>query len=462
MIWQLADSSSLRLPVGQLLGRGKPPAQAAALESRLASQFINMNRGPLAELGIEATATPTQDGHVDVALATSARIGAIPLRSPVSGETEYGVLVSPRFGWDGVGEMLVGTGARILPRLPRLSLLPRSARAVPAWVIAAVVLSRLEALLEQMTRRFEPMEELSDRPRGRVTWATYVSRHIARGRPERVPCRFSSLQSDARLLGAAHATALKQLAALAIVRSDALIARRLMERFERLRQLLSEHPPRWGGLDDLAGAWRVEAVDRAIEAMSWTRDDRGLAGISPAGGLPWWLPMEQVFEAWVEVIVRDAARLAGGIVRTGRLRQTVRPLGWSPPYAGSQRFLLPDLEWLREDKLVVLDAKYKSHWEELEEEHWFGLRESVREAHRADLLQVLAYAAASDAKRVTCALVYPCSETTWASLRARDRVWHAADVPAGARSVQLRLMALPLGGAPESLAGELVAMLAGE
>ena len=84
-------------------------------------------------------------------------------------------------------------------------------------------------------------------------------------------------------------------------------------------------------------------------------------------------------------------RRIGGELRTGRERQTVVPLNWDPSYLGSQKSLIPDLVIERNDTTVIVDAKYKEHWEDMQERRWTDLEEELRERHRADLLQVLAY-----------------------------------------------------------------------
>jgi hypothetical protein len=44
------------------------------------------------------------------------------------------------------------------------------------------------------------------------------------------------------------------------------------------------------------------------------------------GGIPWTMPMDQFFEAWVETIVRHVAQRTGGVLKSGRRRETVSPL----------------------------------------------------------------------------------------------------------------------------------------
>lgn len=155
--------------------------------------------------------------------------------------------------------------------------------------------------------------------------------------------------------------------------------------------------------------------------------------------------MELFFEAWVETVINRIAARIGGIVKSGRQRQTITPLSWSPPYLGSQRYLLPDLVFERDQETIIIDAKYKNHWEELNRGKWFKLEEELRGRHRNDLLQVLAYSTVSISKRVVCCLIYPCRLGTWRSLLKRKRSFHKAFVRAGSRRVELVLTAVPMG-----------------
>jgi hypothetical protein len=154
--------------------------------------------------------------------------------------------------------------------------------------------------------------------------------------------------------------------------------------------------------------------------------------------------METFFEAWLETVLQAVARRIGGSLRTGRQQQTLTPLRWEPPYLGSQKYLLPDVVLERGDTTVIVDAKYKEHWEELSTHRWGELDEELRERHRADLLQVLAYANLAATPRVVVCLAYPCRQETWNSLQARDRLFHRASLSAGPRRVEVLLTAIPM------------------
>jgi 5-methylcytosine-specific restriction endonuclease McrBC regulatory subunit McrC len=97
----------------------------------------------------------------------------------------------------------------------------------------------------------------------------------------------------------------------------------------------------------------------------------------------------------------------GGTLKVGRRRETVSPLAWDPPYLGSQRSLVPDMILELEGRSFIIDAKYKRHWEELQQGTWHEQNTELHERHREDLLQVLAYANLVSTAEIVCCLVYP-------------------------------------------------------
>ncbi len=213
-------------------------------------------------------------------------------------------------------------------------------------------------------------------------------------------------------------------------------------------------PPTPGNLDAwLRGPLRTEVFRDGLQAIEWTVDERGLAGLSDLEGLPWVLPMDAFFEAWMETVLTGVARRIGGSLRTGRRRQTIAALNWEPPYLGSQRFLLPDLILERGDTTIIVDAKYKEHWEEMGKHAWGELDAELRERHRLDLLQVMAYANLATTPRILVCLAYPCRPATWASLAQRDRRFHRAALAAGSRRVEILLTAVPMQPEVEPIVG---------
>ena len=430
------------------------PHTLAARAARLAEQFMNQNRALMSLLDVRVERE--YDGN-DVRLLIQAgnAVGAIPLISPTSARPDYGLVVQPRFPWAGIGPMLAEMGWQVSPIPLRLPLLRRSERRVPIWVLSFMVLVRLQALLDSLDRRFELTREIRRAPRGTVHWADYAMKSLPRASFLSMPCTFPDLRDDRLLKGAVRYTAERQLRALETQKEHGAFVHRLIELAQQLLRRV-QTVPAYVPSSATLGAWlqrpmRTEQFINGLQAIEWTVEERGLAGLSDLEGIPWKMPMDEFFEAWVETVFRVVAQQTGGQMKVGRRRETVHPINWDPSYLGSQKSLVPDiwLEW--GSTTLIVDAKYKRHWEELQHS-WSGVEEELRERHRNDLLQVLAYANLARTPKVIACLAYPCSLQSWASLSERGRLIHRAELSAGSRSLHLWLTALPMATALERVA----------
>jgi hypothetical protein len=435
------------------------PQTLAARAARTTEQFIIQNRSLMALLDVRIDRDyDGSDLHLVIHAGSS--VGAIPLISPTTAQPDYGLVIYPRFPWAGIGPMLAEMGWRVSPTPLRLPLLRRSERRVPVWVLSFMVLSRLKALLNSLDRRFEVTTERRQAPRGAVRWAEYATRSLQHAKFLSIPCTFPDLCDDRLLKGAIRHTIERQLRALETQKEQGAFVHRLIELGQQLLRKV-QMAPAYVPSSTTLGKWlqrpmRNEPFVHGIQAIEWTVEERGLAGLSDLEGIPWTMPMEEFFEAWIETVFRLVAQRTGGQLRIGRKRETVHALNWQPAYLGSQKSLVPDvwLEW--ESATLIIDAKYKRHWEELQQRSWMNLEDALREQHRNDLLQVLAYANLARTPRVIACLAYPCSPTNWNSLRERGRLIHRAELTAGARAIHLWLTAIPMATDVERIAVPLV------
>ncbi len=440
------DSTVTRLPARFLL-RGQPSRDPSSQIARLADQLVDLNQDALRQLDL-IVEPHYRNSTIELDIHAGTRIGAIPLISPTSGRHDYGLVVRPRFDWPGIGPILGATGWRVIPAPLSMPLLPRSERRVPPWVLSTIVVFRLKRLLDQLDRRFEITMEERSSPRGTIDWGRYLHHQISRARFLEVPCSFPALQMDRDLRAAIRFALEKQLRSLESQRLAGFFVRELIETcrglIDQVRDVSAREPLPTTFQVWQRGTLRTDVFHRGVEAIEWTAEERGLAGTSDLQGLPWAMSMEQFFEAWVETLMSHVARRIGGIVRSGRERQTVVPLNWDPPYLGSQKSLVPDVVIERDDVTVIVDAKYKEHWEEMQRRRWTDLEEELRERHRADLLQVLAYSTVAQKPKVLVCLAYPCNEKRWLSLQTRNLLLHRASLPLTQRRVDLVLVAFPL------------------
>jgi hypothetical protein len=171
-----------------------------AATTRLAARFVERNRVTLSDIGAEME-YGNDGASVSLILRTGSTIGAVPLTSPTSYQPDVCFVVRPRFDWAGLGAMLHTMGWKIAPSALRLPNLPASERDIPAWVISATVVARIERLVRRLQRRFELIDEIRAVRRGTIDWARYVA-HMARARYLDVPCRYPDLRDDSSLRAA--------------------------------------------------------------------------------------------------------------------------------------------------------------------------------------------------------------------------------------------------------------------
>ncbi|MFO0757877.1 MAG: hypothetical protein U0359_15380 [Byssovorax sp.] len=416
--------------------------------------FLHANERALALLDVRPEIKGGSDGAV-LRLVPSGRAGAIPLRSSQTQQVLGGLVVRPRFGWPGLGRVLSETGWHAGPEFLELPMVPGSGREVPPWVLAGPVLERLRELLQSMRRGYVERDETLRWPRGHIDWTRYATGQLARGRWDTLPCRYPDLALDPMLRSYVRWTLDRIHRDLVSVGGRDPIALALATLASRLLEQLFDvpaRPPTHDGLRRMTGGGKLveQALRRGVEALGWILDERGLGGGRELDGLAWQVPLDRLWEAYVEADVRREAAAIGADVRVGRLGQTTFPIMWSDPTHRSLGHLVPDLVVRKGKSVRIIDAKYKAHLAEIDAERWYRLADEVRDAHRADVHQVLAYAALYDADEITATLVYPLRQPMWAALHQRGHDISRAELAHGGRLVRLELRGLPFGRSPDA------------
>jgi len=425
-------------------GEGRDPEVAA---ERCAADLIKGNLSVLRDFRIDADVL-RRDGKAFLAFRTSSRIGALPLKSPTTARNDFGLIVEPRFSWSSIGEVLSVTGFKVVPKLLPYAELPQSDRKIPPWVLSSIVLVRLKRLLSSMSRKFVVIEEDTSTPKGAIDWDSYVIRRIPHAKHLSVPCEFPDLRDDQDLKAAIHFVLREHYSSLVGQRGAGVIVLKLLALCEELIRQVVRYSPR-RPQDIQLRTWRKRPLSpqtfyEGLQAIEWTIEERGLAGLNELSGLSWQMDMETFFEGWVETIGEAVARQCGAIIKSGRLGQTKISLDWSPAYFGSQRSFIPDVVLQRGDVTMILDAKYKAHAEEIQSFGWGNVEEQIRERHRQDLLQVVAYSSLYDSPRVIACLVYPCAPDTFNSLVERKQIVTRTFVNSGTRVVEIVIVSVPM------------------
>ena len=138
------------------------PAQRDGGWGPFSETFLRMNEVSLRALDVREELTATSAG-VSLRLAPAGQVGAIPLRSAQTGSIAGGLIIIPRFGWAGVGQVLGEIDWYTAPQFLDEPLVPGSGREVPPWVLAGPVIARLRNLLQSMKRGYSDMEAVVQR-----------------------------------------------------------------------------------------------------------------------------------------------------------------------------------------------------------------------------------------------------------------------------------------------------------
>jgi len=418
-----------------------------------AENFDLANAAALSCLDIKSELAASRSGIV-VRLKPGGIVGAAPLFAPDTRKVIGRVIVRPRFGWRGIGSLLVRTGWRTRPSLLRLPTVPGSALQIPPWVLAGPLVERLQRLLSETRRGFHLQTEPRSTPRGRIRWAQYVAQQIPRGRPHRLPCEFPDLGPDELLRSylrwgfeAVYRSVYRSGAEDPISHD---IARNTLRALTALADVQSRRPETSSINRFLAHSPNLTpALQQGLEGLRWIVDERGLAGTARNDGLSWALPMHFVFESWTEAVCRAWANGFGGQVRSAIRDQTTVPLHWLNFVRGSITRLIPGILVHSASRLFVIDAKYKGLFQDLDQDRWNDMAQELQEGHRHDVHQVLAYASMFDAPIISAVLVYPMRFTTWSRLAKRNRTVVSARILSGDRTLTLSLVGIPLDWGPE-------------
>ena len=458
----LKDYSRVEIPPS-VIESGVDRNKLDVARPALVDTFLTLNRELFELYSIKPERTFTDRGEPRVVFETGDIIGACPLVSPTTGKFDVGVVISPRIEWSGLGGMLTAMGWKIVPELQRIAPLPMSDREIPSWVLASVIVSRIERLLHDMSRRYELQHENLNSPRGRIVWQEYIAKNMTRADIAQMPCEFSALEDNRTLMGIVHHVLRILQDELTAQLSAGEVVVSLLLRIERMLCKVSIYPQvqptanllhRW-----VYGGLQPPALDPALEAIRWTAEGRGLAGLSDLNGLPWKMSMSAFYEAYVETVVRKAVCYSGGEVFVGRNSETDMNIRWDGFFGASQRCLIPDIVVRRGDQTIIVDAKFKNFKQEMSVQDWTEIPEMSRDEHRHDLLQVLAYTTAYSLKPLCACLVYPVASKLYEELKRRRCLHQHALLSQNGRDVDIMLTAVPLRGDIDDVAEEFATSL---
>lgn len=358
-------------------------------------KFIQYNSELLQFLGIKVCIEGS-DANASIYFKTSQFIGTIPLRAPDTGKQIGDFVITPRFTgtnrFEEYVEILDLLGDEISPEfIDSLPLASKRAFRPPLYLEAVKFISALEKLVKQHWRKFDNKEIQSYQPSGQVNWNKYANQSFKVEQRLVYPTRknflgeFHSEFSEIRFV--------YDLCKSELLSSNTPISIRtpISKRISFLDERLYFHKPKITPKIHITNADGVtikEAKQIANRILNFNLID----------GTAWRVDFADVFEKFIQYIFKEVAKSIGGkfIPNLKIYSNTKKRFQWS------LNNLEPDGVLLKDDHVIFIDAKYKSHFY-----NKFDQSETLKEDHRRDLHQILAYSSFSDAKNKSGFLCYP-------------------------------------------------------
>jgi len=336
------------------------------------------------------------DRNTSLAFKTSGFIGSIPLRASDTGKQIGDFVVAPRFiGKSRFGDYieilnLLGTeiNPEVIDSLPLIS--GRNFRP-PLYLETVKFINVLEKLAKNTWRKFDNIEQVSQQPKGQVNWNKYINSEYKTESRLKFPVRqnilseFHSEYAEIRYVF--------DLCKLEIMSPNVpqKIKHTIRNKIIFLEEKLYFHKPK------VIKKIFIKSTDSPIIKKCKEQANK-ILNFKLVESTAWRVDFSDVFEKLVQYIFNEASKEIGGKLYPNIkfCSRTKRRYSWE------LKHIEPDAVYQKEKLLVFIDAKYKSHLY-----NKFNQSEKLKEDHRHDLHQIMAYSSFGVTNHKYGILCYP-------------------------------------------------------
>ncbi len=358
-------------------------------------KFINYNSEQFKFLGVQPYILGT-DQNIALAFRSSGFIGSIPLRASDTGKQIGDFVVMPRFTgrnrFEDYIEILNLLGTEISPEVvDSLPLASGKNFRPPLYLEAVKFIVFLEKLTMRPWRKFDNVEMVSSQPIGQINWTKYINKEYKVENRLKFPSRTNVLSEF-------HSEYAETRYVFDICKSELLsantpqrIKNTLRNKLSFLEERLYHHKPK--ATTNFAirfsdGPTVKACKEQANKILSYNLVD----------STAWRVDFSDVFEKLIQHIFKEAAKETGG-----RLYPNFKFHSRAPRhYSWELKHIEPDAIFQKENVLVFIDAKYKSNLY-----NKFDQNEVLKDGHRHDLHQIMAYSSFSKTDFKFSFLCYP-------------------------------------------------------
>jgi hypothetical protein len=342
-------------------------------------KFVNYNSGYLEFLGVSPFITGS-DQNISIYFRTSNFIGSIPLRAPDTGKQIGDFVVTPKFtGQDRYADYIK------IVNLLRQQLNPETIYSIPLasgrnfqpplYLEAYKFINLLDELLRSQWRKFSRIEKTLFEPKGQVNWDKYILQEYKAENRLRFPSghnRLSELHKEFSQIRFVFDICKGEL-----LSSNTPFDVKLSVKFklQYLEECFYFHVPQ--STKEIQIRFSDSPIVRNCKEQA-----NKILNSQLAESTAWRVDFADVFEKFTQYIFREAAKEVGG-----RLLTNYRFKGYTERHSTWElRHLEPDAIFQKNELVIFIDAKYKSHlfnkWDHCD---------ILRDEHRHDLHQILGY-----------------------------------------------------------------------
>lgn len=360
-------------------------------------KFVNYNQKYFEFLGV----TPSIigfDQNSAITFRTTNFIGAIPLRAPDTGKQIGDFVVTPRFS----GNNRYSDYINILNLLDEQlnsetkdGLLLASDRIFhpPFYYEACKFINLLEKLIHSNWNKFTRVEKYPNAPIGQVDWNSYANNEYKVENQLKFPTTINSMNEnhvEYSYLKYVFTLCKKELLS---INTPLNIKLSYKTKIQFIEQSLEFHNP------VVTTEIPIHFSDSLLVKKCKNQANKILLA-NFIKGSAWRVDFSEVFEKYVQFIFTKVSKENGGKLFPNFKLSSRQQNN----YSWSLKYLEPDAFYQKNDFLIMIDAKYKSHlynkWDH---------SDFLKQEYRNDLHQILCYSSFNSAPSKYSFLCYPCS-----------------------------------------------------
>jgi hypothetical protein len=373
-------------------------------------KFIDYNSSQFKFIGVQPFIIGS-DQNTSLTFRSSSFIGTIPLRASDTGKQIGDFVVMPRFTgcdrFEDYIEILNLLGTEISPEvIDSLPLASGKNFRPPLYLEAVKFIASLEALLSRPWRKFDNIEKISSQPSGQINWNKYINNEYKIENRLRFPARknilseFHSEYSEIRYV-------------FDICKNELLssntpqrIKNTIRVKLSFIEEKLYYHKPK--ATNNIV----VKSSDSPTVKTCKEQANK-ILNFNLVDSTAWRVDFSDVFEKFIQYIFKAVAKETGGkLFANFKFHSRT-----SKHYSWELKHIEPDAIYQKENFLVFIDAKYKSNLY-----NKFDNSETLKDNHRHDLHQIMAYTSFSKTAYKYGVLCYPSDQSEMKIIKYKNGI----------------------------------------